>query len=132
MLDYVGKPFTSQELWRVLLKYLRNMNCPDAAGIPIKAVCGKQSITTRSKNADEKITEYIDDNIDSALQKKLKITFAKNNQGRFDEIASAVKSGDIKLAHRLAHTLKGNAGQIGESNLQNAAAKVESLLKQML
>ncbi|MCL2158268.1 MAG: Hpt domain-containing protein, partial [Oscillospiraceae bacterium] len=32
------------------------------------------------------------------------------------------------LAHRLAHTLKTNAGMIKKTNLQNAAAKIESLL----
>jgi len=32
------------------------------------------------------------------------------------------------FAHRLAHTLKGNAGQIGEKILQSAAAAVETML----
>jgi len=37
-------------------------------------------------------------------------------------------SGDIKQAHRLAHTLKSNAGQIGERQLQEVAAVVEDKL----
>jgi len=37
--------------------------------------------------------------------------------------------GDITLAHRLAHTLKSNAGQIGKPALQNIAAEIEASLK---
>ena len=39
-----------------------------------------------------------------------------------------MKDGDIILAHRLAHTLKGNAGQIGEKQLQEAASSIEEIL----
>jgi len=35
----------------------------------------------------------------------------------------------VKLAHRLAHSLKGNAGQIGETKLQYIAGSVESMLQ---
>ena len=57
------------------------------------------------------------------------ISFLKNNQTKPAEIAEAVAAGDVKLAHRLAHTLKGNAGLIGKTGLQNAAENVEVLLK---
>jgi HPt (histidine-containing phosphotransfer) domain-containing protein len=40
-----------------------------------------------------------------------------------------VDKGDIKLAHQLAHTLKGNAGQIGENSLRYAAAEAERPLR---
>ncbi|MCL2166206.1 MAG: Hpt domain-containing protein [Clostridiales bacterium] len=38
--------------------------------------------------------------------------------------------GDNTLAHRIAHNLKSIAGQIGEEELQQAAAHVEQLLKE--
>ena len=57
------------------------------------------------------------------------LQFAKNNQTKYDEIVEAIASGDIRLAHRLAHTLKGNAGLIGEDGLRNATVEVETLLK---
>jgi PAS domain S-box-containing protein len=102
MPDCLGKPFTSQELWRVLLKYLK----PIGSGI---------------------IDEYGNN---KELQKKLRLNFMKNNQTIIAEIAEAVAKGDTKLAHRLAHTLKGNAGLIGKTELQKAAAEVEALLKE--
>jgi CheY-like chemotaxis protein len=99
MPDYLGKPFTSQELWRLLLKYLK----------PV----GSSAISVDEQSHKE------DD-----LQKKLEIRFVKCNQNKYTEISEALSSGDIKLAHRLAHTLKGNAGQIGRWGLHDAASKV--------
>ena len=102
MPDCLGKPFTSQELWHILLKYL-------------------QPIDTDYTHDDDE-----DDN--NELQTKLKINFLKNNRNIHKEIKEAAALGDIKLAHRLAHSLKGNAGLIGKTGLRNAAAEVEALL----
>jgi HPt (histidine-containing phosphotransfer) domain-containing protein len=63
------------------------------------------------------------------LRQKLINNFVKDNSGKYGEIAEAIKKGDIKLAHRLAHTLKSNAGQLGKTLLQKAAADVENQLK---
>jgi CheY-like chemotaxis protein len=67
--------------------------------------------------------------LDIEFKENLKKLFAKSNQKKFSEIVNTLESNDIKLAHRLAHTLKGNAGQIGETFLQKAAAEVEHQLK---
>ncbi|MCL2741924.1 MAG: Hpt domain-containing protein, partial [Oscillospiraceae bacterium] len=47
----------------------------------------------------------------------------------YEEIVAAYGAGDIKLAHRLAHSLKSSAGQIGREALQTVAAEVEGHLK---
>ncbi|MCL2055775.1 MAG: ATP-binding protein [Oscillospiraceae bacterium] len=101
MPDCLGKPFTSQELWRVLLKYLT----PISIG-PIE-----------------------DQDYNGGLQKKLRSDFVRNNRAIHKEIEDAAASGDLKLAHRLAHTLKGNAGLIGKPELRAAAEEVELLLR---
>jgi CheY-like chemotaxis protein len=100
---HLGKPFTSQELWKCLMIYLT----------PISL-----SVVDESSQATE----------EEALRKQLKIVFAKNNQNIFAEIQGAIEAGDMKLAHRLVHTLKGNAGQIGEKKLQEIAAAAEGVL----
>jgi HPt (histidine-containing phosphotransfer) domain-containing protein len=100
MPDCLGKPFASQELWQVLLKYLS----PLGSGL-------------------------IDEHEDSEeLQRKLRVNFVKNNKNVHSEITDAVTAGDITLAHRLAHSLKGNAGLIGKPGLRNIASELESLL----
>ncbi|MCL2081128.1 MAG: response regulator [Oscillospiraceae bacterium] len=103
MPDYVGKPFTSQELWRVLLKYLPSSDAP-------------------APPAENKPRE-------KELLKKLQLNFVKSNQTKFAEITAAIYAGEAEHAHRLAHSLKGNAGFIGKAGLQKAAAEVEALLK---
>ena len=110
MTDCVGKPFTSQELWRCLMKYLTPVIRDKAAKAAINADAG----TIES---------------DMAFQKKLQIIFIKNNREKFGEITSAIKENDIKTAHRIAHTLKSNAAQIGKTVLQKAAEAVENQLK---
>jgi len=104
MSDCVGKPFTTQELWRCLLKYLSPVSI---------------SVMDEQEQAQDH----------NELQHKLRVKFVKDNQTKYAEIAEALAAGDTTLAHRLAHTLKGNAGQIGEITLQNAAAEIEALLK---
>ena len=104
MPDCLGKPFTSQELWRTLLKYLT----------PVSG---------------SRIKEDVQDWEGEGLSRKLLISFIKNNLMIYTEITDALASGDIKLAHRLAHSLKGDAGQIGKTALRKAAAAVEGQLR---
>ena len=101
--DFVSKPFTSQELWKCLLKYFRPVTL---------------SLIDERQQASK----------DEEMQNYLKANFIKSNQTIFAEIRKASENGDIKLAHRLAHTLKSNAGQIGKKKLQEAAKAVEVLL----
>jgi len=101
MSDTVGKPFTTQELWKCLVKY-----------IPVKSYT---AIDKQQESAEEE-----------KQQKLLKLNFAKDNQNRYSEIITAASAGDFKTAGRIAHTLKSNAGQIGEKELQGLAAALEA------
>ncbi|MDR0306796.1 MAG: response regulator [Chitinispirillales bacterium] len=103
MSGHLGKPFTTQELWRCLMNHL----------MPVTFY----SIDKRQKLEDDKI-----------LQKRLKLLFVKNNRNMFAEIQKAAAKDNIKLAHRLVHALKSSAGQIGEKDLQTAAAVAEGML----
>jgi len=103
MSDCVGKPFTSKELWRCLVKYISVESFSDV---------------DVSRQSDE----------DEAMLKRLKLNFVKDNKNTYSKIIEAAKADDIKLAHRLAHTLKSNAGQIGKKQLQSIAAIVETML----
>jgi HPt (histidine-containing phosphotransfer) domain-containing protein len=96
--DCLGKPFTSQELWRCLVKYLK----------PVRW---------------QKVNEHIQS--EDEFRQKLAVDFVKNNRTKVTEIVQALKTGDIKLAHRMAHNLKSNAGHLDKTVLQQAAADVE-------
>jgi CheY-like chemotaxis protein len=104
MPDCVGKPFTSQELWNCLLKYLPLVD----------------------RETVNKITQK---EADTEMLKMLQVNFVKYNKNKYDEFTEALKMDDIKLAHRIVHTLKSNAGQLGRESLQKIAAELENLLK---
>jgi CheY-like chemotaxis protein len=104
MSDCLGKPFTAQELWRCLIKFLPVDSFTDV---------DNQSMSVQ----------------DEQSLKKLKANFVKENKKKFDEFLNALEFDDVKAAHRIAHSLKSNAGQIGKKNLQQAAADVERHLK---
>ena len=103
MAECLGKPFLAQDLWRCLLKYLT----PAAWKTESEAI---------SKKDDE------------ILKKRLTANFVNDHQGSFRAITTALDAGDIKTAHRLAHTLKGHAGLLGRTGLQKAAGQVERQL----
>ena len=55
--------------------------------------------------------------------------FAGNNADRHFDIVNALETGDIALAHRLAHNLKSNAGQLRKRKLQKVAGDIETNLE---
>ncbi|MCL2440573.1 MAG: ATP-binding protein [Treponema sp.] len=104
MVDCVGKPFSSQELWLCLMKYI------------------KSAAVKKDKTANQEESDHV-------FYLKLVNYFVKINCNKFQEITSALDSGDIKLAHMLVHTLKSNAGQLKKTHLQKISEEVENCLK---
>jgi len=104
MNDCLGKPFTSQELWRCLMKFFKPLNWQkeDAAKL---------------------------EQVNNIIQQKKINNFVRENRGKLKEIMDAINIGDITLAHRLVHTLKSNAGQLNKTILQQIAEEIESCLK---
>jgi HPt (histidine-containing phosphotransfer) domain-containing protein len=105
-------------LWGCLLKYLAPVNAGTTGAADTStnapAYAGVESLLAES---------------DEIFRKRLIQNFVNENQNRYDEVVNAINSGDIKLANRLVHNLKSNAGHLGKTGLQNAAQNVEYLLK---
>jgi len=109
--DYIGKPFTSQELWKCLLRHL-------------KPVSWQSDLSAgKSDENDEEIDRRMEE-----LHKRLVIEFVKSNHDRMEQFKKALADDDIKLAHRMVHTLKSNAGQIQKTKLQKIAKEAEDAL----
>jgi len=103
ILDFLCKPFTSQELWKCLAKYV-------------------DTISYSTVNAGHHAVET------QKILKRLRLNFVTDNQGICEKLKCALASGDIKTAHRLVHTIKSNAGQIDEKQLQMISASIENML----
>ena len=106
--DFISKPVEMKDFKKILLQWLP-----------------KEKIVMKEQSHVKKINSQYD----LKFQKSLQTLFVKNNMNKFKEITAALEAGDIKQAHRLAHTLKSNAGQIGKTELQAAAAAIEHSLK---
>lgn len=102
MLQVLSKPFSPEELWSFLYQYFK-----------------PRDFKTESE-----------DNTDGTggVNNRLLTGFVKRNQSTFAHISTAIETGDIKLAHRLSHTLKGIAGLIGRTELQQVSRVVEDAL----
>jgi CheY-like chemotaxis protein len=109
MKDCIGKPFASQELWQCLLKYLT----------PVKQEAKSDSLQQGAQEAEK----------DALLLKSLQQHFYRQYSAKTGEITDAVKSGDIKGAYIMVHTLKSNAGHLGKTRLQKMAGQLEEMLK---
>jgi len=112
--DHMAKPFTSEDLWRCLLKYLT----------PVK-----QSGSKQPEEDDSELAAKLGIT-DMAFFRSLQALFVESNKDRYHEIAKALEEGDIKQAYRLAHTMKSNAAYLGKTRLQQAAEAVEHNLKE--
>ena len=99
--DYLSKPFKSEDLRNILLKYL----------IPVKIV---NKVSTKSN-------KLVNNDILSA--------FARDHKNDADNIIELFKSGNIERVKFLLHTLKGLSGQIGENSLYTVVCEAETMLK---
>jgi len=104
--DFLSKPIDADELCDMLERYLpagKIINDPDS---------DKPDVKDREEQ----------------LRRKSVITFVKENQNAYESIVGLLVAGDIKTAHRIAHTLKSAAGYLGKNELQEASASLEESL----
>jgi len=106
--DFISKPIDAGELQAVVQKY-----------VPA------EKIKTEDKANNSRAIKEREDQ----LRRKTIITFVKENMDTWERITGSLESGDIKTAHRIAHTLKSSAGYLGKKALQEAAFIIETALQ---
>ena len=116
MSDYICKPFTSQDLWDCLLRYLEPVSMEDVQML--------EPGESRDVVLDE-AAGLVKAAGDPALYKKIKADFYFDNLTTIESIDHALNEGNYKTARRLAHTLKGIATLIGAARLARAASVLE-------
>jgi len=106
--DFISKPIDANQLQAIVKKYLP----PE-----------KVKIADMSAKGDEATDK------EAQLKRKSIALFVKDNRGTAAAIRESLSAGDVKTAHRVAHTLKSSAGYLGKKDLQQAAASLEDSLK---
>jgi len=114
---FVSKPIQTAHLNAILVKHIKDRQSAEVI---------ETAKLSKKETAKGNIHDF---QSDSDLIEKLRIDFAKNHKSTCTNIREALYYGDMKTAHRLAHSLKGLAGLIHESGLSQTAERVEQVLK---
>ncbi len=133
MNDYVTKPIVPKNLWAALTKWIKpgNRKLPEGFKKPWNEVKGQTDDTIiipaiEGLNVEEGLS-HVSGN--KKLYLNLLVKFRDGYGETVREIEEAIVNNDRELAVRLAHTVKGVAGNIGAKDVQQAAAVVESGIK---
>ena len=134
MNDHVAKPIDPDELFAVLLRWIKPRN----GGIPaIPVATSAPNFPATAKPPDSNPLEIAGVDTKSALRRtgcnrkryeSLLRKFAQPSAGGIEEIRAALASGDTPTAVRAAHSLKGAAANLGATSLAEVAAKAEDAL----
>ncbi|MBF0195508.1 MAG: response regulator, partial [Magnetococcales bacterium] len=131
MNDHIAKPIDVQNLFTTIVKWVKpktpntevtrkqdNNNDKQKFDIAIANLPGLD-ITTALKSMDG----------DKELLIKMILRFPKNNATTADEICKAIEENNFSNAQKLAHRLKGGAGNIAANDLSFAASEIEIAIR---
>jgi len=129
MNDHVPKPIDPEVLFGALLRWIKPRAVPAPPAPPVAAAA----------SGDSQLLEIDGVDVAGALRrvggnKRLFLDllgkFAAKHADAAAEISSALKSGDGKLAERIAHTVKGVAANLGINRLVPLAGELEKHLRE--
>ena len=131
MNDHVSKPIDPDNLFATLLRWAKprprqgvdsetpiiKTKTPDEAALPeisgIKIAEGLNRVAGNTRLYRDLLGQFAAKQGDAAVQ-----------------ISTALESGDLKLAERIAHTVKGVAGNLGIAEVHSVAQKLEKALRE--
>jgi PAS domain S-box-containing protein len=123
MTDYLGKPFRSDELESMLVKWLPPEKRSESTESEAPALAPKAGFDSGVLDAGvlDKLRLVTGDKFGLILK-----TFGGNAARLMDEMEIALAAGDSDRLMRAAHSLKSSAGQLGATALQDIAAAIEA------
>jgi PAS domain S-box-containing protein len=143
MQDFIAKPIEPDAMWRALARWLKPR--PGAApavapgAVPTSAEPESKPEAEPAPEADGLALAPVDGLDQEAglrralgrpsLYRQLLARFVEGQRDAPNAIDQALRAGDADTAERLAHTLKGVAGNIGAMPLQDVAGELETALR---
>jgi len=135
MVDHISKPIDPALLYEIVGRVYKSANPSPVAAGGEKTRMAEQSKDTKP-NGELPVVAGLDtkDGLsrvagNQKLYLKLLRQFAEQQGPAITQISDALAQGDPALAERLAHTLKGVAGNIGAKPVQTAAGALEKLIR---
>jgi CheY-like chemotaxis protein len=133
--DHIAKPIDVKELFEVLGRWVK---VPEHRRIaPVPEYSARANNEQQGSSEDElPQLPGIDTQTGLArvagnmkLYRSILLKFRDSQAGVADEVLAAIEQNDKETAQRLAHTVKGIAGNVGASELQEAARQLEDAIK---
>ena len=131
MSGYLAKPFTAHELWDCLYRHLpsapslADIPSPSPGPAPGRRSGGNRAASPSVINQALGLERAADD---PGLYQRLQENFLQDQSGASEKFRQALEAGDVKLAHRIVHTLKSVASTIGALRLAEVARDLEQAL----
>ncbi len=132
MNDHITKPITPDELFAALAKWIKH----EKREIPGDLF--KKSSREGQQAGNNALPQIPEIDIPSGLSRiggneklygSLLVKFCKDYADAAKQIKDALAHKDMQMAARLAHTVKGVAGNLGARSLQKGSEEIESALK---
>jgi len=132
MNDHIAKPIDPDQLFRVLLRWIRRTEGGGTIGV------AQPSSQTPSSRASESALDIPGIDVRAGLKRtggnrkryeSLLRKFAEQQANAVEASRAALAAGDAATAERAAHSLKGAAGTLGAVALAEIAATAETLIK---
>ena len=144
MNDYVTKPIEPALLWDVLVAWIRpgRRQLPDSYSVRLE-----KTRADRERPAPDSASGHISSDTIPGIDKQAALSRLGGNEtlfaellGKFvrdfatatQEITISLKSGKYEDAKRIAHTVKGVAGNIAAGELAEVAAELDSVLTKVV
>ena len=129
MNDHVSKPIDPDALFSTLLRWAkpRPKQTTDRQAPPAKADDEVTLPEIAGINVADGVKRVAGN---KRLYRDLLTQFAAKQSDTAAEISASITNGDLKLAERIAHTVKGVAGNIGITEVQSAAQRLEKAIRE--
>jgi CheY-like chemotaxis protein len=130
MNDHVSKPIDPDNLFATLLRWAKPR--------PKQALESQAPVASTKSSGEVALPEIAGINLADGLNRvagnrrlyrDLLRQFAAKQGNAAAEISIALESSDLKLAERVAHTVKGVAGNLGITEVQSVAQRLEKALR---
>jgi CheY-like chemotaxis protein len=129
MNDFLVKPIEPEDMWNILLRWVRARRAAPASPAPAGPTTGGDGIPRGIPGLDATLGLKRMMNKKPLYLAMLK-RYATGQREALHELRNALAAGDLQTAERIAHTAKAVSGNVGATVVQEKATQLELALRE--